>query len=132
MTRPTRQVPVALTIVALAPVARDPQRVRIMVRSGSQSRSRCVHVVSRERVKAMRIRVGSRWTAAAATRLAHEAAVDAAREALLSAIGRSRRTLGAGTLAARLDRAGHPQSAIDAAIAQMRTDGWISDRIRAT
>jgi hypothetical protein len=132
MTRPTRQAPAALTIVALAPVARDPQRVRIMVKAGGHARARCAHVLMRDQADRMRLRAGSRWTASAQARVARLAALNSARDDALKAIARARRDLSMTDVAARLARAGHPQSVIGAVIVQMRTDGWISDRIRTT
>jgi hypothetical protein len=132
MTRPTRRAPAELTIVGLTPVARDPQMVRIMVRAEGQSRARCAHVLMRDQAIQMRLRAGSRWSASAQARVARMAAVNSARDDALKAIARARRDLTPGDLAARLARAGHAPGIIDAAIAQMRTDGWISDRIRAT
>lgn len=132
MTRPTRQVPVALTIVALAPVARDPQRVRIMVKAAGHARARCAHVLMRDQAEQMRLREGSRWSASAQARVARMVALNSARDDALKAIARARRDLSTADLTARLARAGHPESIIGAVIVQMRTDGWISDRIRAT
>jgi hypothetical protein len=132
MTRPSRRAPAALTVVALAPVARDPQRVRIMVKAEGQSRARCAHILTREHAIQMRIRAGSRWSTSTQARVARMAAVNSARDDALRVIARARHGLTAGIVAARLARAGHPAPIIDAALAQMRTDGWISDRIQAT
>jgi len=119
----------APTVVALEPVARDPQRVRIMVKAADRSRARCVHILRRDQANAMRIRAGSRWSAATDARASRIVAMDSVRDDALKAIARSRHGLASKVLAARLLRAGHPSSLVDDVIAQLRTDGWISDRI---
>jgi hypothetical protein len=130
MTRLTRRAPAELTVVALEAVARDPQRIRIMLKAASHARARCAHVIMREQATQMRLRVGSRWSASTQARVERMAAVNSARDDALKALARARKGLTAEAVAARLARVGHSPAIIDAAIAQMRTDGWISDRIR--
>ncbi|MBU3729559.1 MAG: hypothetical protein FGM37_09995 [Phycisphaerales bacterium] len=117
-------------VVALNPVAGDPQRVRVMVRSSGGSRARCACAIVRDQAPALRIRVGAPWSDRVAARVARLNALAAVRDDALHEIATSRRALPAGTLARKLGERGHAPRAVSAAIRQLRSDGWIGDSIR--
>jgi hypothetical protein len=122
----------AETVVALATLNADPQRVRVMVRASGRSRARCACAMPREQAEALRIRVGSRWSASVAARVEASHAAALAREAALRMLAAAPRALSVTTLARRLHARGLPPGAVATAIRQLRSDGWISDRIRGS
>lgn len=117
------------SVVAIEPVTGDPQRVRIMVLAPDGARARCACTLHREQVAALRIKVGIRWSASISARVDAIGAAHAAREDALRAIATARRPLMASALAHRLRERGHAPRAVTAVIGQLRSDGWISDRI---
>ena len=119
------------TIVALDTLKSDPQRVRVMVRVADQSRARCMCVILRGQVQALRLKVGGAWSPQVAARIATRAEAESVREAALRMVASARRTPSAAAVAARLRELGHSAQATAAAIRQLRSDGWISDSIRA-
>ncbi len=120
------------SVVAIDPVKGDPQRVRIMVLAPDRARARCACTLHREQVAALRIRVGIRWSASVSAKVDAIGEAHAAREDALRAIATSRRPLLATAVANRLRARGHAPRAVTAAIRQLRSDGWISDRITPT
>lgn len=135
MRRARRAAPahrLAESVVAIDPVRGDPQRVRVMVRAPGRSRARCACAILREQVAALRIRVGIRWSASISARVTSIGAAHAAREAALHAVAAARRPLSPTALAHRLRESGHAPGTVNAVIRQLRSDGWISDRIRAS
>lgn len=132
MTRasPASAAPRAPLVIALEPVVRDPQRVRVKVRAQGSSRARVACIVLRDRAQALRVRVGLRWTGAIEARLRQLEEADDARDDALRAIARARQGLSASALEDRLRARGHSARAARAAVRQLRGDGWISDRIR--
>ena len=122
----------AESVVAIGPVKGDPQCVRVMVRAQGRSRARCVCTIRREQATALRIRVGIRWSASISALVNDIDAAHAAREAAMRAIATARRPISATALAHRLRERGHVPSAVSSVIRQLRSDGWISDRITAS
>lgn len=120
------------SVVAIVPVKGDPQRVRIMVLAPDRARARCACTLHREQVAALRIKVGIRWSASVSAKVDAIGAVHAARDDALRAIAISRRPPSATAVAKRLRERGHALRAVTAAIRQLRSDGWISDRITRT
>ena len=100
-----------------------------MVLAPGRARARCACTLHREQVTALRIKVGIRWSASIGARVDAIVAAHAARDDALRAIGTARRPLMANALAGRLRERGHAPSAVSAVIRQLRSDGWISDRI---
>lgn len=117
------------TVVAIDPIKADPRRVRVMVRGSGRTRARCACSVARDQAKALRLRVGMRWSVSVADRVESFLAAAAAREAALRMLAAAPRALSAATLAHRMSERGLPHRAVAAAIRQLRSDGWISDRI---
>lgn len=121
----------AESVVAIGAAKGDPQVVRVMVRAPGHSRARCACTLPRERAEALGIRVGIGWSARLSAKVEAISAEHAAREAALHAVATARRPLSPAALARRLRERGHAPRPVTAAIRQLRSDGWISDRIAA-
>lgn len=107
------------TVTKLQPTKRDPGRVMIRVDGAVKA------TLPREVVDRLGIAVGTRWTEAAAERVAEAVDADKARRYAINALGR--RALSAGELADRIRRRGHSSEVAAAVVGEMVDKRFIDD-----
>jgi SOS response regulatory protein OraA/RecX len=112
-------IPADATIAEIAPLPSDPNVRRVRVGTRVVARLRAAEI---ERLE---LTVGMVWTEQVAERVREAIAMERARKAAFSAIGR--KALSRGELIERLQRKGHDAPIVAQVVEEMADDGWLDD-----